>query len=310
MKKISILIPCYNEEKNVVPLYNEVMGIFIKHLSSYDYEIIFIDNYSTDNTRFLLREICKGDKKVKAIFNARNFGGVNSAVYGLRQTSGDCAILLFADFQEPVDLIPAFVKAWEEGYKIVAGIKKQSKENKIKRFLRTCYYNILQKMSEIKQIIHFDGFGLYDNSFIDILRSLHEPTPYLKSIVAELGFARKDIPYVQQKRRSGKSHYSWYALYNDAMLSFTSYTKMGLRFATILGFIFSGIFFVIALIYFIYKLMYWNSFSIGIAPIVIGMFLLGSLQLFFIGFIGEYIMAINTRIMNRPLVIEEERINF
>jgi glycosyltransferase involved in cell wall biosynthesis len=311
VKKISVLIPCYNEENNVVLLYDEVVKMFAADLPSYDYEIIFIDNHSTDSTRSLLRGICARDKKVKCIFNARNFGPVKSPYYGLCQTSGNCAVMLYADFQEPVDLIPVFVKEWEKGHKIVAAIKTKSKENAIIRLLRTVYYKLFKKLSEeIEQIEHFDGFGLYDRSFIDILRNLHEPLPYLKNLVAELSFNRKDIPYTQQKRRFGKSHVSWYRLYNDAMLGFTSYTKVGLRIATIVGFIFSFFSFITALVYLVLKLTNWDSFSTGIAPLVIGVFFLGSMQLFFIGFIGEYVMAINSRVMNRPLVIEEERINF
>jgi glycosyltransferase involved in cell wall biosynthesis len=311
VKKISILVPSYNEEKNIVLLYNEIVKMFTNCLPAYDYEILFIDNHSTDSTRSLLREICTENKKVRCIFNARNFGPVKSPYYGLCQTSGDCAVMLYADFQEPVDLIPVFVQEWEKNYKIVIGIKAKSKENPMMRLFRTMYYKLFKKLSdEIEQIEHFDGFGLYDRSFIDVLRNLHEPLPYLKNLVAELSFNRKDIPYTQQKRRFGKSHVSWYRLYNDAMLGFTSYTKVGLRVATIMGFIFSFFSFVTALVYFVLKLVNWDSFSTGIAPLVIGVFFLGSMQLFFIGFIGEYVMAINSRVMDRPLVIEEERINF
>ncbi|MDR1803640.1 MAG: glycosyltransferase family 2 protein [Treponema sp.] len=310
MKKISILIPCYNEEKNVIPLSGEIVNIVENKLASYDYEIIFIDNCSTDNTRPLLRDICNKNHRIKAIFNARNFGQHNSPYYGLCQTSGDCSIHICADFQDPVELIPVLVEEWEKGYKIISCIKTKSKENRIIRFLRTCYYKIIKKMSDIEQIEHFTGFGLYDKSFIDILRSLHDPIPFLRGVVAELGFKRKEINYEQQKRRAGKTKNNWYTLYDAAMLSFTSYTKIGLRIATIVGFITAAVTFVVALVYFIYKLLYWDAFSVGIAPLVIGVFFLGSLQLFFIGFIGEYVMSINTRLMNRPLVIEEERINF
>jgi glycosyltransferase involved in cell wall biosynthesis len=225
------------------------------------------------------------------------------------QTSGDCTIQLCADFQDPLELIPIFVKEWENGSKIISGIKAKSKENKIMRFFRTCYYKIIHKMSDIDQIEHFTGFGLYDKAFVDILRNLHDPTPFLRGIVAELGFSRKDISYTQQRRKSGKTKNNWYTLYDAAMLSFTSYTTVGLRIATILGFSIACFTLIIAFIYFIYKLILWDSFSAGIAPIAIGIFFLGSIQLFFIGFIGEYIIAINKRIMNRPLVIEEERIN-
>jgi glycosyltransferase involved in cell wall biosynthesis len=310
MKKISLLIPCYNEEENVISISNAVVDVLEKDLSHYDYEIVFIDNCSTDNTRPLLRGICATNQRIKAIFNVRNFGQFNSPFHGMCQTSGDCVITLCADFQDPVELIPVFVKEWENGYKIVSGIKTASKENKIMRFLRTCYYKLIHKMSDVEQIEHFTGFGLYDKSFIDVLRNLHDPVPFMRGIVAELGFQRKDIHYEQQKRRAGKTHNNWYTLYDAAMLSFTSYTKIGLRIATIVGFLSAIISLIIALVYLIYKLLYWNSFSAGIAPLVIGVFLMGSLQLFFIGFIGEYVMSINTRMMNRPLVIEEERINF
>ena len=310
MKKISILVPCYNEESNVVPLSGEIVKILETELANYDYEIIFIDNCSTDNTRPLLRELCKGNRRIKAIFNARNFGQSNSYYYGVCQASGDCVIIVCADFQDPLELIPVFVREWENGYKIVSAIKTKSKENKLMRLVRTCYYKLIKKMSDIQQIEHFTGFGLYDKSFVDIMRDLRDPTPHLRGIVAELGFKRKDISYTQQKRKAGKSKYSWYILYDLAMLSFTSYTKAGLRIAAILGFITGGLSLIAALAYFIYKLLHWDYFTVGIAPIVMGVFFFGSVQLFFIGFIGEYVMAINTRLMNRPLVIEEERINF
>jgi len=310
LKKISILIPCYNEQENVVPISNDIVRIFENELADYDYEIVFIDNCSTDNTRPLLREICKKNQRIKAIFNVRNFGQFNSPYYGLCQTTGDCTITICADFQDPVELIPAFIREWENGYKIVSGIKTKSRENRFIRFLRTCYYKIIIKMSDVEQIEHFTGFGLYDKSFIEILKNLHDPVPFIRGIVAELGYKRKDIEYEQQKRRAGKTKNNWYTLYDAAMLSFTSYTKVGLRIAVIGGFIAAGLTFIAALVYFVYKLLYWDTFSLGIAPLIIGVFFIGSLQLFFIGFIGEYVMSINTRIMNRPLVIEEERINF
>jgi glycosyltransferase involved in cell wall biosynthesis len=310
MKKISVLIPCYNEQENILPLSNEIVKIFENDLTSYDYEIIFIDNCSIDNTKVLLREICKNNNKIKAILNTRNFGQFSSPYYGMCQTTGDCVILICADFQDPVELIPVFIREWENGYKIVSGIKTKSKENKIMRFLRTCYYKAIRKMSNIEQIEHFTGFGLYDKSFIDILKNLHDPIPFLRGVVAELGYQRKDISYEQQRRRAGKTKNNWYTLYDGAMLSFTSYTKAGLRIATIAGFITAGLSLIASIVYLIYKLLYWDSFSAGIAPLILGVFFFGSLQLFFIGLIGEYVMSINTRLMNRPLVIEEERINF
>ncbi|MBR4377215.1 MAG: glycosyltransferase family 2 protein [Spirochaetia bacterium] len=310
MKKISILIPCYNEQENVVAMSNAVVEEVTKNLSNYDYELVFIDNCSTDSTRPLLREVCKKNHKIKAIFNARDFGQFNSPYYGMIQLDGDCVIAMCCDFQDPVELLPVMVKKWEEGAKIVSCIKTQSDENKLVRFLRTCYYKLIKKMSSVEQIEHFTGFGLYDKSFIDVLKNLHDPTPFIRGIVAELGFKRVDLPYRQAKRRAGKTHNNWYSLFDAAMLSFTSYTKVGLRFATIGGFIISFFSFMVAIGYTIYKLVNWNTFSTGIAPLVIGVFFLGALQLFFIGFLGEYIMAMNNRIMNRPLVIEEERINF
>ena len=312
MKKISILIPCYNEEENVVPLSKEIIRTFESDLSLYDYEIVFIDNYSTDNTRFLVRDLCKINKKIKAIFNAKNFGQNNSPYYGMCQTTGDCVILLCADFQDPIELIPTLINEWENGHKIVSCIKNKSKENKFIRLLRTCYYKTIKKMSDVEQIEHFTGFGLYDRSFIEVMKSLQDPIPFLRGVVAEMGFKRKEINYEQQKRKAGKTKNNWYSLYDLAMLSFTSYTKVGLRIASISGFIIGAITLIVALVYFILKLIYWDNFPVGIAPLIIGVFFFGSLQLFFIGFIGEYIMAINTRLrlMNRPLVIEEERINF
>lgn len=311
MKKlISILIPCFNEQENVVQISHAVEEVIQKELAMYDYEIIFIDNCSTDNTRPLLRELCKSNKKIKAIFNARNFGQFNSPYYGLQQTAGDCTISICCDFQDPVELIPQFVHEWEKGAKIVAGIKTKSDENKLVRFLRSCYYKIIHKMSQVEQIEHFTGFGLYDKSFIEVLRNLHDPTPFLRGIVAELGFKRVDVPYRQARRKAGKTHNNWYSLFDAAMLSFTSYTKAGLRFATIGGFIAAFASFCVALGYGIYKLCNWNTFNAGMAPLIIGVFFIGALQLFFIGFLGEYIMSMNNRIMNRPLVIEEERINF
>lgn len=310
MKKISILIPCFNEEENVIPLSEAIINEFNKKLSSYDYEIIFIDNCSIDSTRDKLRILCASNSKIKAIFNARNFGYANSQFHGLLQTTGDCSILFAADFQDPIDMIPKLVAEWENGYKIVSAIKNTSKENKILRFFRTCYYKIIRKISDVEQIEHFYGFGLYDKSFVDVLRKLEDPTPYLRGIVAELGYKRKDLYYEQQKRRSGKSHFNLFSLYDFAMLGFTSYTRAGLRLCTFIGFFVAFLSILICIVYFILKLTRWDSFDTGTVPLIIGVFGLGGLQMFFIGFLGEYVMAINNRIMNRPLVIEEERINF
>ncbi len=310
MKKISILIPCYNEEENVVPIANAIVEEMGKNLADYDYEIIFIDNDSKDNTRPLLREICKRNPKVKAIFNAKNFGQFNSPYYGILQATGDCTIMMCCDFQDPIEMIPQIVAEWEKGAKIVSCIKTASKENSIMRFLRSCYYKMIKKMSSVEQIEHFTGFGLYDKSFVEVMRNLKDPTPFLRGIVAELGFKRVSIEYTQAKRRAGKTHNNFFTLFDAAMLSFTSYTKVGLHLVTFAGMILSTLSIFAALVYLILKLLYWDRFSAGFAPMIIGLFFLNAIELLFIGFVGEYVMSINTRIMNRPLVIEEERINF
>ncbi len=310
MKKISVLIPCYNEVENVVPMSEAVTNILEKELSSYDYELVFIDNCSTDGTRDNLEEICAKNKKIKAIFNVTNFGQFNSPFYGMCQTTGDCTISMCCDFQDPVEMLPQFVKEWEDGYKIVSAIKTSSKENPFIRLLRTIYYKMIRNMSDVKMIEHFTGFGLYDKTFIDLLRQLDDPMPFLRGIVAEYGFKRKEIEYQQAKRRAGKTKNNFYTLYDAAMLSVTSYTKVGLRLATILGFVSSGVSLLIALVYLILKLVNWYNFQAGYAPMIIGIYVLGSLQLFFIGLLGEYILNINSRVIHRPLVVEEKRINF
>ena len=276
----------------------------------YNYEILFIDNKSYDKTRELITDICSQDKKVKAIFNCKNFGQFNSPYYGMIHTSGDCTITICADFQDPVELIPRFVSEWEKGYKVVIGKKTRSRENPVMFFLRSCYYKIIRKMSSVEMIEQFTGFGLYDKSFIDTMRRLNDPTPFIRGIVAELGPERKEIEYEQPKRRAGKTHNDFYSLYDAAMLSFTSYTKIGMRIATFLGFLIAGLSFLVAIIFFIAKLVAWNSFTAGYAPMMIAIFFMGGVQLVFLGFLGEYVMSMNTRIMNRPLVVEEKRINF
>jgi len=309
-KKISVMIPCYNEEENARPIYEAVRDELQKSCPAYDYEILFIDNKSQDRTREIIREICAEDKHVRAIFNVKNFGQFNSPYHALLQTTGDCTITMCADFQDPVEMIPKFIAAWEEGYKIVIGRKTKSKENPFVYWLRGRYYKLIKKMSSTEQIEQFTGFGLYDKSFIQTLRELKDPTPFIRGIVAELGPERKEIEYEQPQRRAGKTHNNWYTLYDAAMLSFTSYTKAGLRLATFFGFIVAGLSFLIGLFYLVAKLLFWNSFTAGYAPMMIAVFFMGGVQLAFLGFLGEYVMSINARVMNRPLVVEEERINF
>ena len=310
MPKISVMIPCYNEEENVREIADAVISEIEGKLPNYEYELLFIDNDSQDRTREYLRKMCNDNKNIKAIFNAKNFGQFNSPYYGLCRTTGDCTIAMCCDFQDPVEMIPKLVKEWENGYKIVCAIKTSSKENKFIRFLRTSYYKLIKKLSDVDQIEHFTGFGLYDKEFIEVLRNLDDSTPFLRGIVAELGYKRKDIEYEQQERKAGKTHNNFYTLYDAAMLSFTSYTKAGLRAATIIGFLMSAISMVIAVVYLIMKLIYWDRFVAGMTPVLLCVCVLGSVQLFFIGFLGEYVLSINKRMMKRPLVIEEERINF
>lgn len=280
-KKISVVIPTYNEEGNVKPLARAIVNVMENELPEYDYEILFIDNHSKDNTRLFLRQLCGDNKKIKAIFNARNFGQIRSPVYGLKQAQGDCVIRMCADFQDPVEMIPKFVREWEKGWKIVIGIKKSSKEKKMMYWIRTLYYKLIRKITDIDHIEHFTGFGLYDKAFVDVVRQLHDPMPYLRGIIAELGFDYKAIPYEQQRRKAGKSKNNFYSLYDYAMIGITSYSKVVLRMATFVGFIVGGISFVAGIVYFILKLLYWDRFSAGVAPLLIGVFFLGSMQLIF-----------------------------
>ncbi len=257
MKKISVLIPCYNEEENVEAICHAVVETLERDLPQYDYEMVFIDNDSRDQTRPILRRLCAENPRVKAIFNARNFGQFTLPYYGMLQVTGDCVIEMVADFQDPVELIPQYVKAWEEGYKIVIGIKTSSKESRVMYALRSFYYKMIRKLSDVEQIEHFTGSGLYDRDFIEVLRKLDDPTPFLRGIVAELGYKRKEIPYEQPKRRAGKTHNNFYRLYDAAMLSVTSYTKVGLRMATFVGGCSALISMLVAVVYLVMKLIWW-----------------------------------------------------
>ncbi len=312
MKKISVMIPCFNEEDNVVDIGNAIEKEILDKLPEYDYEICYVDNASTDKTRELIEQQCSSNKKFKAIFNVTNFGQFNSPFHGICSLYGDCVIPICADFQDPVEMIPVFVHEWEKGHKIVSGVKSSSKENGFIYLLRTVYYKLIKNMSSVKMIEHFTGFGLYDQSFIKLLRELNDPLPFMRGIVAEYGdgFNLTTVEYEQPKRRAGKTHNNFYTLYDAAMLSITSYTKVGLRLMTWLGFIIGFLDLVVALIYLILKLTNWYNFNAGYAPMIIGMFFLGAVQLAFMGFMGEYILNINTRVINRPVVVEERRINF
>lgn len=309
-RTISIVIPTYNEEENIRPITEAVVEELDINLSEYNYEIIIIDNNSDDQTRPIIRELCKENKKVRAIFNEKNFGPDSSPYYGLLQASGDCAILFCADFQDPLEMIHKLVHEWEKGYTVVTAIKTESQENKLIRFFRTIYYKLIRKISNTEIIEHFTGFGCYDQAFLEILRNLDDSVPFLRGVVAEFAGNRSSITYEQQKRRAGKSHIRFFTLYDMAMRSFTSYTKVGLRMCTFFGFGVAVFCTVIALIYLIRKLINWDAFGFGIPVILIGMFFIGAVQLIFMGFIGEYILTINQRTMHRPLVVEHERINF
>lgn len=310
MKKISVMLPTYNEEKNVREIYQAIKNVFIKDLPDYDYEILFIDNKSRDLTRSILRQICSEDKHVKAIFNIANFGQFNSPFYAMCQCTGDCVVSMCSDFQDPPEYIPQMVKAWEKGNKVICMIKTSSKENPIMYFFRSCYYYLIKKMSNIEQISHFTGFGLYDISFVKILAKLNDSTPYIKGIISEYAPDHVEILYVQQKRKAGKSKNNFFSLYDYAMLSFTSYTKGGLRIATFVGILISALSFILSMIYLVMKLLMWDEFIAGNAPALIGSFFLGGIQLIFLGLLGEYVMSMNTRVINKPLVVEEERLNF
>lgn len=305
--KISFLIPCYNEEENVKPM-SEAIIKEMQNLSSYDYDITFIDNCSTDKTREILRDICQDNKKIKAIFNARNFGQFSSPFYGICQTDGDCTITLCCDFQDPVEMIPDLIKEWEKGYKVVCAVKNKSKENKFIRFLRSIYYKLVKKHSDVKQIEHFTGTGLYDKAFVDVLRSLDDPTPFLRGIVAELGFKIIEVPYEQQKRKAGKTHNNFSTLYDAAMLSFTTYTKFPIRLSMFFGVLFAvlgfcgGVTSIILNFTTKFPMLFW-----GLSSLIV--FMSGTI-LCFIGMLGEYVLNIKSKINRRPLVVEECRLNF
>ncbi|HNW74358.1 MAG TPA: glycosyltransferase family 2 protein [Bacteroidales bacterium] len=309
MKRISILTACYNEEENIQELYRQVKAQCDK-VPGYDFEHVFIDNASTDRTVALLKEIASEDKSVKIIVNARNFGHIRSPYHGMMQCSGDAIISIVADLQDPPEMIVDFIKKWEAGYKIVTGVKNKSKENRIMFLIRKFFYKIIESISETEQIKNFTGFGLYDKQFIDVLRKLDDPYPYFRGAISDLGYDRTEIPYTQPKREKGKTKNNFYSLYDMAMLGFVNHSKLPLRLSSFIGFTVALVSLLVALVYFIYKLIDWQDFQLGLAPLVIGIFFLGGIQLFFLGIIGEYIGAIFTQVKKRPLVIEKERINF
>lgn len=309
MRLISVVTPCFNEEQNIEAFYLAVKKVF-DDLKQYDYEHIFIDNASKDRTATILKGIAAKDKKVKIIINARNFGTVRSPYYALLQSRGDATVILAADFQDPPDIIKEFLLKWQDGFKIVIAVKKRSKESLLMFTVRKLYYMLISRLSDIEQIPNFTGFGLYDKKVIDILRTIDDPYPYFRGLIRDIGFEIAKIEFVQPKRQKGRTKNNFYTLYDMAMLGITNHSKVPLRLATMLGFLISLASILVALGYFLYKLLFWKSFSVGIAPLVIGFFFFASVQLFFIGILGEYIGAIHTQVLKRPLVIEKERINF
>ncbi len=309
MKKISIVMPCYNEELNVERAYKAVKDA-LSAIGGYDYEHIFIDNASEDETFGLLKNIAASDKRVRLIRNVRNFGHIRSPYYGLLQASGDAVILMVADLQDPPELIAEFIKKWEAGNKIVVGVKTQSDESGLMFGVRRLYYGLMNRISEVRHIENFTGFGLYDREVVEILRRIDDPYPYFRGLIADIGFEIASVEYLQPARKWGITKNNFYTLYDMAMLGLTNYSKVPLRVATFLGFALSLASLLVALAYLVYKLAYWQEFSLGVAPIVIGLFFMFSVQLFFLGIVGEYIGSIHTKVLKRPLVVEKERINF
>jgi polyisoprenyl-phosphate glycosyltransferase len=308
-KYIGIMTPCYNEEENIREIYERVKKV-MDSLAGYRYEHIFIDNASKDRTVDILRDIAAGDRNVKVIVNTRNFGHTRSPHHALLQTKGDAVISIVADLQDPPEMIPEFIHKWEEGYKIVIGVKEKSEETPLFFIVRKLYYKIIGRLSEIPLVKNFTGFGLYDRAVIEIIRKVDDPYPYFRGLICDIGYERAEIPYMQPVRRRGITKNNIYTLYDLAMLGITNHSKVPLRLATMTGFIIAMLSLLVALGYLGYKLVFWKNFSLGIAPLVIGLFFFGSIQLFFIGIIGEYIGAIHTQVLKRPLVVEKERINF
>ena len=309
MKTISIVTPCFNEEHNVHEHYERVRAVMAS-LPRYQYEHIFIDNGSRDNTVAVLKFIAQVDRNVKVIANTRNFGPVRSPMHALQQAHGDAVIGLAADMQDPPELIADFIREWEKGFPVVIGVKKTSEESRLVYWLRSQYYGLVNRLSDVQTYAQFTGFGLYDRRVMDLIRSFNDPFPYFRGMIADIGLPHAEVEFNQPRRKKGVSKHSLFNLYEIAMLGITSLSKVPLRLVTFTGFFLSMLSVLTGLGYLVYKLIYWNRFSAGMAPVVIGFFLFGSIQLFFMGLIGEYIGAIHTQVQKRPLVIEKERINF
>jgi glycosyltransferase involved in cell wall biosynthesis len=309
VKKISIVSGCYNEAGNVEELVARVARV-MESLPQYDYEQIIIDNASTDGTQETLRKLAAGNPQLKVILNARNFGHIRSPFHGMMQGAGDAVVYMASDLQEPPELIPDFVRKWEEGAKAVVAIKDSSDESPLFFAVRRLYYRLVEGLAETRTIQNFTGFGLYDRVIMEYCRGLKDPYPYFRGLIAEVGLPVERVSYHQPLRTRGFTKNNLYTLYDMAMLGITNFSKVPLRVAAMLGFAMALLSLVVALIYFVYKLVFWYSLPVGTAPLVIGLFFFASVQLFFIGILGEYIGAIHTQVLNRPLVVEKERINF
>ena len=308
-KKITVVSSCFNEVENLEEFCRRVKAAF-EELPEYEFDMIIADNCSTDGSRELLRRLAAEDRRIKVILNAGNYGHIRSPYNALLQADGDAAVMLCSDLQEPPELIPELVRRWEEGYRVVCAVKPRSRENFLMFRVRCFYYWLLDLFSELPQLHNFTGFGLYDRRFIEALRRYHEPYPYFRGLVSEIGFRRIEVPYVQEKRKHGLTKNNFFTLYDMAMTGFVNHTKLPLRLAAFAGLILAVLSLLTAAGYFIYKLLYWDTFQLGLAPLVIGLFFFSAVQLVFIGVIGEYIGAIWTQVKNRPLAIEEEKINF
>jgi polyisoprenyl-phosphate glycosyltransferase len=310
MTFLSVVTGCYNEEANVPELYERICKTFERDLPNYTFELIVIDNASTDGTVKVLKQIAAKDKRVRIIVNNRNFGPVRSGYHAILQARGDAVVVMVSDLQDPPEMIPEFVKKWEEGYKIVLAQKTNSEESPLFFLVRKVYYNTISRLSDIELVKNATGFGLYDQRVIEDLRQIDDPYPYFRGLVCDLGYSRALIPFTQPARKRGLTSNNFYTLWDMAMLGITNHSKVPLRLATFGGLAVAAFSILIALAYLIYKLVYWESFQIGLAPLVIGMFFIGAVQLVFVGLLGEYIGAIHTQVLHRPLVIEKERINF
>jgi glycosyltransferase involved in cell wall biosynthesis len=309
-KTITVMTPCYNEEGGIRECYEEVKNLFETRLSGYRYEHLFIDNCSEDGTVEILREIAAADRKVKVIVNSRNFGHVRSPYYGLMQAEGDAVVPILADLQTPPELIVKFVEKWEAGFLMVLAIRVGSEDGLFLRTVRKVFYRMMSRLSDVRQIQNFIGFGLYDRRIMQILREFPDPSPYFRGMVSEIGFEKAFIEYHQPPRKHGETRHSFPVLLDLAIVALTSYSKVPLRLMTIVGLVLSGVGLMIAFVYLILKLMFWYSLDLGIAPLLIGTFFFASVQLFCIGLLGEYVGAIFEHLKRRPLVIEKERINF